>query len=201
MSSRRFAVQNSITGQGVLTMALPTVNQFGTAVGQGGQQQGQQMGQYGQQNNQNGQNGQNGNLQFQPPGVLVNSLYNNSATYGIYGNQQAPNTNYGQQLGAGGGLVPSAAATATPTAAATATPDGGGYPGRFLAASCASAMGAMVCSRPELFETPFSGHPAFRWMPRSFVRKVVPLFCSAARRAATCRPLPESSCAFLCRIS
>jgi len=88
----RFALNTSIAGSGVINQALDPVMAFGTALNnqsnQGGG--GQFGGAYGGGGNQNqSASGQlaTGTLTKNPPGVFINSLYNGSTSYAIYGNQ------------------------------------------------------------------------------------------------------------------
>jgi len=88
----RFALNTSIAGSGVINQALDPVMAFGTALnnagGQGGQG-GAYGGGFGGGNQNQSASGQmaTGTLTKNPPGVFINSLYNGSTSYAIYGNQ------------------------------------------------------------------------------------------------------------------
>jgi len=99
----RFALNTSVTGSGVLNSSLDPVTQFGMLVN--GQQMmgGNGVGGFGGLGGYGGFGGgrggglgvglgmtQNGlgTLTKQPPGIVMNAMYNNSTTYGIFGNQQ-----------------------------------------------------------------------------------------------------------------
>jgi len=111
----RFALNTSITGAGVLNASLDPVTQFGTALNTGNQTGMGGGGGFG--NTFNGGFGVNGAQGFgltqnglgtltkQPPGVVINAMYNGSTSYGIFGNQQVQG--YGgatPQVGFGGGF-------------------------------------------------------------------------------------------------
>jgi hypothetical protein len=82
----RFALNTSISGSGVLNASLDSVTQFG--IGLNGHNQGNMYGNNGAQGMNQQTNNALGTLSKQPPGVVVNAMYNGSTTYGIFGNQQ-----------------------------------------------------------------------------------------------------------------